>query len=388
LNAAAPGNPIILYHEAAMICAVNSKALELAGITEQTDVSPSGTIDKDTETGKLTGILRDSATNLIWQVVPEPTSDELLEATALACQKIAQAGITSVHWMVLAENELSLIQSLHAKRNLLLRVNVIVPETLLEKAVDLKPTNGPMLRLGGAEIAVDGYLDSKTAALSKPYNDEPNSCGRLLLTEQSLADSVEKVLEAGVQPVIHAMGDKAINLALKVIEKSSDKKTRFRMEQAAVLDKELIKGLKKQKIVVSVQPKVIATEFLVWSAIEHLGDQRAKWLHPLKTLLAEGVKVAGGSDCPMEPLNPLLGVQGAVTRQVFPEQRLSIEEALRIYTIYAAFCSCEEKVKGSIEKGKLADLTILSDDPFAISPDEIETVKVDMTIINGKVVYS
>jgi predicted amidohydrolase YtcJ len=265
---------------------------------------------------------------------------------------------------------------------------VIVPETLLEKAVDMKWTSGLMLHLGGAEIAVDGYLDSKTAALSKPYSDEPNSCGRLLLTEQSLSDSVKKVVAMGVQPVIHAMGDKAIDLALKVIERSSDKKIRFRIEQAAVLDKELIKRIKKQKIVISVQPKVIATEFSVWSAIEHLGDQRAKWLHPLKTLLAEDVKVAGGSDCPMEPLNPLLGVQDAVTRQVFPEQRLSIEEALRIYTIDAAFCSCEEKVKGSIEKGKLADLTILSDDPFVVSPNEIETVKVDTTIIDGKIVYS
>jgi predicted amidohydrolase YtcJ len=177
-------------------------------------------------------------------------------------------------------------------------------------------------------------------------------------------------------------------LALKVIERSSDKKIRFRIDQAAVLDKELIKRMKKQKIVISVQPKVITTEFSVWSAIEHLGEQRAKWLHPLKTLLSEGVKIAGGSDCPMEPLNPLLGVQDAVNRQIFPEQRLSIEEALRIYTIDAAFCACEEKVKGSIEKGKLADLTILSDDPFAVSPNEIETVKVDMTIINGKVVYS
>ena len=177
-----------------------------------------------------------------------------------------------------------------------------------------------MLRVGGALIVTDGYLDSKTAALIQPYNDDPSNRGRLLCTEEDLAASVMQVLAVGLQPVIHAMGDKAVDEALTVIEKTSKqaaKKVRFRIEQAAVLNKELIKRLKTQKIVVSVQPKVIATEFAVWSAIERLGVERAKWLHPIKTLIKEGVKVAGGSDCPMEPLNPLLGIQDAVLREVF-----------------------------------------------------------------------
>ena len=108
---------------------------------------------------------------------------------------------------------------------------------------------------------------------------------------------------------------------------------------------------------------MVPTEFEVWSAIEHLGLERAKWLHPLKTLLNQGIKVAGGSDCPMEPLNPLLGMQEAVVRASFPEQRLTVEEALHMYTLDAAYCSCEENVKGSIEEGKLADLTVLSSRP-------------------------
>jgi hypothetical protein len=244
-----------------------------------------------------------------------------------------------------------------------------------------------MLHVGGVGIDVDGYLDSKTAALSQPYSDEPNNSGKLLYTEEALAASVQQALAAGLQPVIHAMGDKAVDLALKIIEHASDKTVRFRLEQAALLNKDLIKRLKTQKAVVSVQPKVIATEFAVWSATERLGVERAKWLHPLKTLLKEGVKIAGGSDCPMEPLSPLLGIQEAVLRASFPEQRLTVEEALRMYTVDAAYCSGEENVKGSIEDGKLADLTILSDDPLAVPTTEIKDVSVEMAIINGKVAY-
>jgi predicted amidohydrolase YtcJ len=374
-----------------MICAVNSKALALAGVTEQTAVPSGGTIDKNPQTGELTGILRDSATNLVWQAVPEPTADELLDATALACQKIAEAGVTSVHWLVLSESELSIIQRLHTEGKLTVRVNVIIPEALLKKTIGFQP-DSLMLHVGGAVIAADGYLDSKTAVLFQPYSDEPNNSGRLLCTEQALAASVAQVLAAGFQPVIHAMGDKAVDSALKVIEQTSrqaaGKPVRFRLEQAAVLNKELVKRLKTQGVVVSVQPKVIASEFSVWSATERLGVERAKWLHPLKTLLKEGVKVAGGSDCPMEPLNPLLGMQEAVTRQSFPEQRLSVEDALRMYTVDAAYSSGEENVKGSIEDGKLADLTILSNDPLAVPMDELKDVNVEMTIIDGKVVYS
>jgi predicted amidohydrolase YtcJ len=193
------------------------------------------------------------------------------------------------------------------------------------------------------------------------------------------------VLAAGVQPIILAMGDKAIDLTLKVIEKTQKDNVRFRIEQAAVLNNDLIHRLKKQEVVVSVQPKVISTEFSVWSAKKRLGLKRAKWLHPLKTLLNQGVKVVGGSDCPMEPLSPLLGIQEVVLRTEFPNQRLCVEEALRMYTLDAAYSSSEENVKGSIEEGKLADLTVLSDDPVAVEPEKIKDIKIEFTIIDGKI---
>ena len=142
LDAAAPDHPMILYHEAAMICAVNSKAIQLASVTEQTFPPDGGTIDKNPETGRLTGIFRDKATNLIWQAVPEPDIDELTEASALALQKIVEAGITSVHWLVLSDVEFPIIERLYAEGKLLVRVNVVVPEAIMPKATTFsRPTH-------------------------------------------------------------------------------------------------------------------------------------------------------------------------------------------------------------------------------------------------------
>jgi predicted amidohydrolase YtcJ len=173
----------------------------------------------------------------------------------------------------------------------------------------------------------------------------------------------------------------------KVLKELPQKKRRYRIEQAAVLNKELIQRIKKLGLTVSIQPKVVISEFSVWSAVERLGPERAKWLYPLKTLIREGIVVTGGSDCPMEPLSPLLGIQAATTREFFPEERVTVDEALQMYTVNAAYASFEEDLKGSIEECKLADLTVLSDDPRTTPPTKIGDIKVKMTIVGGKVVY-
>jgi predicted amidohydrolase YtcJ len=204
--------------------------------------------------------------------------------------------------------------------------------------------------------------------------------------------SATKILKAGLQLVIHAMGDKAIDAALATIDdaaiKAPTKDLRVRIEQAAVLNEGLLQRMKKQKVIVSVQPLVVASEFSVWSATDHLGPKRARWLYPVKTLLKEGIMVIGGSDCPMEPLSPLLGVQATVTRDFFLEERVIVDEALRMYTVDAAYSSSEERIKGSIETGKLADLTVLSHDPRIVPLSEIENITVEMTIVGGTIVYS
>ncbi len=396
LDTFSPDNPVIFYHENRQLCVLNSKALALAGITGQTESPQGGTIEKDAK-GEPTGILQGNAADLVWRVIPEPTEDELAEAASLACQKLVEAGVTSVHWMASSKLDLSIIQKLKAENKLPVRVYAIISVDMLDTAVKLDSkvfgVNKSMARIGGVEIFADGFLSSKTAALFEPYNDEPaaNNKGTLMCTQEELNTLTAKVCKANLQVVIHAMGDQAADMALTAIEKAfgtTKNVARPRIDQAAVTNQKIIQRLKKLNVVASVQPLVMASEFSMWSAVERLGPQRARWLYPLKTLTEEGVIITGGSDCPMEPLNPLLGVQAAVTRQFYSEEQVSVEEALCMYTVNAAYSAKEENLKGSIEEGKLADLTVLSQSPYKTQPNELQNISIEMVLIGGKVVHS
>ncbi|MEM2889257.1 MAG: amidohydrolase [Candidatus Bathyarchaeia archaeon] len=395
LDKAAMDNPVVLYRQQGRVCAVNSKALELAGITKETSSPPNGEIEKDPQTGEPTGILRESATDLLWKIIPEPSVEENIDNVKLAFQKILEAGITSIHWIVLSPYEIQIIKNICVRNDLPLRIYLIIPANLLEAIGSLcleKESAWEMFKVGGAIIFADGSLAARTAALSSPYKDCPTSKGKILYTQEKMNELVFKVHESNLQLVIHAMGDHAVAMALKAIDealaKMPRKDCRHRIEQAAVLNEKLIRRMKKLKVAVSVQPYLIISEFSVWSAMDRLGIERARWLYPLKALFREGITVVGGSDCPMEPLNPLMHIKAAVARQFFPEQQITVDEALRMYTINAAYVSFEENLKGSIEKGKLADLTVLSHNPLEIPPNEIDSIRVEMTIVGGKIVYS
>ena len=231
----------------------------------------------------------------------------------------------------------------------------------------------------------------RTAALSEPYINEHAKKGQLLYSQEELDALVAKAHKAKFRLVIHAMGDQAVDMALTAIEKAlmetPRKNHRHRIEHASVLNKELIQRIKKLEMIVSIQPKCVISEFSVWSAVERLGPKRVRWLYPIKTLINEGIRVIGGSDCPMESLNPMLGIQAAVTRQFFSEEQITVDDALRMYTVNAAYASSEDDVKGSIEKGKLADLTVLSGDLRTTPPNKIGDINVNMTLVGGKVVY-
>jgi predicted amidohydrolase YtcJ len=393
LDAFSADTPVILYHESGQICVVNSKALELAGLTKQTVVT-GGNIDKNAKTGELTGVLHDAATSLVWKFVPIMTEDELLEAVALACEKIVEAGVTSICWIVLSSMELSVIKKLRVHNTLPLRVYVVVPVELLDNVLDstFPESTDKALRIGGVVIFADGYLAARTAALFQSYSDCPDSSGKLLCTQKEMNTLAVKICQANLQLVIHAVGDKAVDAALNAIEgtlkEAGGKELRNRIEQAAVINEKLVQRMKNYKVLVSVQPCVVDSEFRVWSAVERLGTERVQWFYPIKRLISEGIKVSGGSDCPMEPLNPMLGFKAAVTREFYPEECVTVEEALRLYTIDAAYTLFEENVKGSIEKGKLADLTVLSRDPWMVEPKEIGDIEVEMTIVGGRVVHN
>jgi predicted amidohydrolase YtcJ len=394
LDESSPDNPVILYHQCGRVCVVNSKALQLAGVTKETSAPSDGEIEKDAETGEPTGILRENATDLVWKTIPEPSEEEIIEGASLACKKIVEAGVTSIHWIVASSTEVQIIQKLRAENKLPLRVYIIAPVDILEQ---INGFHSPVSsgdnkdRNFGVKVFVDGSLAAHTAALREPYSDDQATKGQLLYSQQELDALVTKAHKANFRLVMHAMGDQAIGMTLTAIEKAlmeePRKDHRYRLEHASVLNRKLIQRIKELGMMVSVQPKCVISEFSVWSAVDRLGSERARWLYPLKTLIKEGIRVVGGSDCPMEPLSPLQGIQAAVTRQFFPEERITADEALRMYTVNAAYASFEETVKGSIEEGKLADLTVLSGDPTAVPPSKIGDIKVKMTIIGGKVVY-
>ncbi len=390
LDTVSRDNPVLFYHGSGQIALASSKALQIAGITSKTAVPSGGTIDKDAETGEPTGILRESATDLVWQCVPEPTAEELAETAEIAVQKILAAGITGIHWLATSEADLPVLQRLVKARKLPLRVYMVIPASLAEDFSDGKRKaefENDLVRIGGAEIYADGFLSSKTAALEEPYSDD-GSKASLACTQQELNAQAAKIRNAGLQLIIHAMGDKAINSALTAIEASSGKGELPRLDEAAVLSQDIVHGFQRQNLVVSVQPCVMASEFSIYSAVARLGEKRARWLYPLKTLFKEGIRVSGGSDCPMEPLNPMLGIEAAVTGHNLPEEHLTVDEALQMYTVNAAYASGEESVKGSIEEGKLADLAVLSGNPQKTAATRIHEIKTEMTIVNGKIQYN
>ena len=394
LDVAAPENPAILYHQLGQTCVTNTKALRLADITKETASPKDGTIEKDPETREPTGILQGAATDLVWNKIPAPTDQETEEAAKEACRKIVEAGITSIHWIVASVAEMSIAQKLGANSQLPLRIFIIATAEVFENLPVPEPSERPMeetVKMGGVLIFVDGYLAAQTAALNAPYVGGSGNKGQLLYTQEELNRLMMRIRKADRQVIVHAMGDKAVDAALKAFAATSSaqstKKNRNRLEQSALLNRQLIKRLRKLEIIVSVQPKVVESEFTVWSAREHLGEERARLLFPLKTLLRNDVTVVAGSDCPMEPLNPLLGIQALVARKDFPKERLTVEEALRLYTVNAAYATLEETEKGSIEEGKLADFTVLSGDPMTIPSEKLSDIKVEMTIIGGKIVH-
>ena len=395
LDIVSPDNPVILYQKYGQMAIANSKALEIAGLTKQTVASTGDTVDRNQETGQLTGVLRGDATNSVWKFIPTMTQEELMEAVISAFDKIVRVGITSVCWIVFSSIELSIIKKLNAQNRLPLSVYVIIPVDLLDSELTStfpKDSANSAVKVGGVVIFADGYLAARTAAMFEPYSDCPNSNGSLLCTQEEMNMLAVKIHKANLQLNIHAAGDKAVDMALTTIEKTSKEAVgrdlRNRIEQAAVLNQGLLQRMKNNNVIVSVQPCVMDSEFRVWSASDHLGPDRARWLYPLKTLINSGINVIGGSDCPMEPLSPLLGIQAAVTREFVPEERVTVKDALRFYTVDAAYAFSEENIKGTIEENKYADLTVLSHDLLMAELNEIAKIEVEMTIVRGRVVYS
>jgi predicted amidohydrolase YtcJ len=246
-----------------------------------------------------------------------------------------------------------------------------------------------MLRIGFIKILADGSLGARTAAMKKAYSDNHGKRGMMLYTQKQLQQLILKAHGVGLQLGVHAIGDRAVENVIsayeKALKKMPRKNHRHRIEHCSVLNPRLISRMKSLGLVASVQPHFVISDF--WT-VDRLGTERTRWAYPFKSLLKENVIVAAGSDCPVEGISPISGIWAAVAREDNPEEILTPTEALRTYTKNAAYASFDENSKGTLEPGKFADFTILSEDPTEIPPDKIRDIAVEMVIVDGKVVFS
>jgi len=390
LDAAVDDRPVFLVRVCGHIGVANSLCLKLAGITRGTLVDE-GKIMLDENTGEPNGILVESAMNLVKGIVPKPDLKDLEEAALLACTKAVEAGLTGVHWLVESVEEIQALKKLDSEGKLPLRVYLGIAFKLLPKLSNMHHSNKDSrskVKIGFVKLFADGSLGSRTAALAKPYSDMPASKGMLFQTTRKLGKLISKAHKAGFQVAVHAIGDRAVESVLDAYEETlrhfPRKNHRHRIEHCSVLNPELISRLKSLDLVASVQPHFIASDFWL---IDRLGKKRVRWTYPFKDLIKKGVVLASGSDGPIEPISPLLGIWAATAKRGSKEN-LPVKEALETYTINAAYTSFGEDRKGTIEVGKVADLTVLSNDLFSIKPEMIREVMVEMTIVDGKIVYA
>jgi predicted amidohydrolase YtcJ len=389
LDKAVSDKPVLLTRVCGHLGVANSKALQAAKVTKETVVQ-GGKVDLNESTGQPTGIVRENAFELMRKAVPKPTFRDLEEASLLACQKAVESGLTEVHWIVESAAEIRSIQELNSKGKLPLRVYMGIPVELLEHLAGLGLLTGfgdDTVRIGFVKILADGSLGARTAALSKPYSDMSETSGMMLYTEKELVRFFSKAHSAGLQLAVHAIGDKTAETVIKVFEKVLKELPRqdhrHRIEHCSVMSPRLIRRMKRLSLVASVQPHFVVSDF--W-AHKRVGKERASWVYPFKELVDEGLVLVSGSDCPVEKISPLQGFWAAAAKRS-KEKSLTVKQALETYTLNAAYASFSEHKKGTIEAGKLADFTLLSQDPLKIKPDLIRDITVEMTIVDGQVVY-
>jgi len=397
-----PETPVFVNRLDGHMALANSLALKLAGVTRETVDPPGGVIVRD-KSGEPTGVLKDAAQSFVWKVVSPATFEEKLDAARAATNYAAQLGVTSIQDMS-AGDDVGIYQTLLDQGELKTRIYAVSPLPAWERVARMGVRahfGSEMLRVGGLKGFADGSLGSTTALFYEPYRDEPATSGIAadeMYPEGVMLKRVGEADRAGLQVMIHAIGDRANDLILSIYEQvareNGKRDRRFRIEHAQHLRAQDIPRFARDGVIASMQP-YHAIDDGRW-AEKRIGKERIKTTYAFRSLLDSGATLAFGTDWTVAPLNPLLGIYAAVTRRTLdgknpegwvPEQKISVEESVRAYTLGSAYAEFQENVKGSVTAGKLADLVLLSRDIFKIDPNEIEHVKVVMTMVDGRVVF-
>jgi predicted amidohydrolase YtcJ len=403
IDGATPDRPVFVHRLDGHMALANSLALKLAGVTKETKDPPGGLVVRDARTGEPTGVLKDAAQGLVERAIPEKTFAEKRAAARAASEHAAQLGVTSVTDMSAGE-DVGLYQYMLEQGELKTRIyairSIVSWEPLARTGVRAA-FGSDRLRIGGLKGFADGSLGSTTAFFFEPYNDAPGTRGLLfdqMLPEGTMLNRVEAADRAGLQVMIHAIGDEAnlriLDLYRAVEAKNGARDRRFRIEHAQHLRAGEIPRFGSQKVIASMQPYHEADDGR-WCE-KRIGPERSKGTYAFRTLLDTGATLAFGSDWPVAPLNTIEGLKAAVTRQTldgkhpegwFPEQKITLDEAVRAYTVGSAYAEFAEQAKGTIAPGKLADLVMLDRDLYKADPAEIDKARVILTVMDGRVVY-
>lgn len=400
IDAATPKNPVWVYRLDGHMALGNSLALGLAGVDADTPDVDGGTIVRDS-TGRPTGILKDNAMMLVESTVPEPSEAQLDREATAAMHYLASNGVTSVHDMA-DWASLATYRRAAGRGNMITRVYSVVPLKDWARLRDEVAANGAgdeWLRIGGLKGFMDGSLGSHTAAMLEPFTDEPGDKGFLINKLDDMRAWILAADAAGLQVMVHAIGDSAIrdllDIYLDVDVTNGDRDRRFRIEHAQHIHPDDVDRFTVQQVISSMQP-YHAIDDGRW-ADKVIGAQRAKTTYAFRSLIDSGARVSFGSDWFVAPATPIDGIYAAVTRRTLddanpdgwvPEQKITVDEALRSYTTEAAYASFGECEKGMLKPGMLADFVLLDRDLTAIAAETIRDAKVLKTVVAGKVVFS
>lgn len=399
LDAVAPDHPVLLWRSCHHIAAVNSAALRVAGVSAATADPGDGRIDRDAS-GEPTGVLREAAVGLVSSAIPEPSEDQIAAAIVAGGNAFRRHGVTSVAEAgIRLPEQMRAYQRLAGRGDLPLRtyLMMIIDDTL-DAMIDLGITTGfgdDWLRIGNAKLFSDGSIGGRTARMRQPYEGEPDNYGIWMIPPDEIKAKVLRAHLAGFQIGIHAIGDAAIELILDAYAEAQAAAPRpdirHRIEHCSIVDLPLIERIAREKVV-----PIPGTTFLHYTRPayeQNLGRERFRYAYAMKTFAEHGIIAAASSDAPVVPVDPLLGIETMVTRldrtgaDAWTEERISVEDAIRAYTVNAAFASHEETIKGALKPGYLADISIFDRDLRAIEPTAIHTAAVDATIQDGAVVY-
>ncbi len=399
IDAVAPSHPVLLMRACYHIGVANSQALRLAGIDRNTPDPDGGTIDRD-EHGEPTGVLRESAVGLVQHLMTAPTAAQIVEALKLSGQAFLESGVvSSVEAGIRRPEEMHAYQQLWRNGELKTRTYLMMMiDEMLDAMLDLGIQTGygdPWLRIGPAKLFSDGSLGGRTARMKEHYDGEPNNFGLWMEEPAVMKAKIKRAHDAGFQVGIHAIGDEAVDVILQGYEEAQAANprpdTRHRIEHANLVSEDVLVRMKKAGVVPI--PGASFNYFFAPAYAQNIGDERLRYSNAMASYQHHGIIAAASTDTPVVPPQPGFGLYQMVTRKdingdtIWGEQAISLDEALRAYTWNGAYASFEEGIKGSLEPGKLGDVTVWETDLHDIDVEALKSIRPDYTIADGAIVY-